>query len=38
MVATWNLVRKMRGGDHLVAMTRILHRTTNDELMEEVRW
>ncbi len=36
-VATWHLVRKAPGGSHLVAMTRILHRTTPDELMDEVR-
>ncbi|GFH19914.1 uncharacterized protein HaLaN_16946 [Haematococcus lacustris] len=36
MVATWRLVRAMPGGSHLVAMTRVLHRTTPDELMDEV--
>lgn len=36
MVATWHLVRSSPGGGALVAMTRILHRTTPDELMDEV--
>lgn len=36
MVATWNLVREMPGGENLVAMTRVLHRTTPDEVMDEV--
>lgn len=37
MVGTYHIVRKMPGGDKLVAMTRILHRTTPDEVMDEVR-
>uniref|UniRef100_A0A7S0X0W7 Hydroxyproline O-arabinosyltransferase-like domain-containing protein n=1 Tax=Chlamydomonas leiostraca TaxID=1034604 RepID=A0A7S0X0W7_9CHLO len=36
MVATWHLVRQQPGGEKLVAMTRVLHRTTPDELMDEV--
>ena len=36
-VGTYNLARKMPGGEKLVAMTRILHRTTPDEVMDEVR-
>ena len=36
MVGTFNLVRKMPGGEKLVAITRILHRTTPDEVMDEI--
>lgn len=36
-VGTYNIVRKMPGGERLVALTRILHRTTPDEVMDEVR-
>lgn len=36
MVATWQLMRKMPGGEKHVAMTRILHRMTPDEVMDEV--
>mmetsp|Transcript_27021 Transcript_27021/g.59096 ORF Transcript_27021/g.59096 Transcript_27021/m.59096 type:complete len:635 (+) Transcript_27021:187-2091(+) len=36
MVGTYNIVRKQPGGEKLVAMTRILHRTTPDELMDEI--
>eukprot|EP00955_Chlamydomonas_euryale_P079255 363275-Chlamydomonas_euryale.AAC.5 len=36
MVGTYNIIRKMPGGDKLVAMTRILHRSTPDEVMDEV--
>ncbi len=34
MVGTFNLMRKMPGGEKLVAMTRILHRQTLDEIPE----
>ena len=34
---TYNVVRKMPGGEKMVAMTRVLHRTTPDEIMDEVR-
>lgn len=37
MVGTYNLVRKMPGGERLVALTRIMHRTKPDEVMDEVR-
>ncbi|GIL58932.1 hypothetical protein Vafri_13942 [Volvox africanus] len=36
MVGTYNIVRKMPGGERLVALTRILHRTTPDEVMDEI--
>lgn len=36
MVAGFRLAQKMPGGDKMVAMTRILHRTTPDEVMEEI--
>ncbi|MEW5298276.1 MAG: hypothetical protein WDW36_001419 [Sanguina aurantia] len=36
MVATYNIVRVQPGGEHLVAMTRILHRVTPDEVMDEI--
>ncbi len=35
MVGTWQLVRKLPGGEKMVAMTRILHRTAPDEVMDE---
>ena len=34
---TFQLAQKMPGGEKMVAMTRILHRTTPDEIMDEVR-
>ncbi|GLC42047.1 hypothetical protein PLESTB_001062400 [Pleodorina starrii] len=36
MVGTYNIIRKMPGGERLVALTRILHRTTPDEVMDEI--
>lgn len=36
MVGTYNLVRKMPGGERLVALTRIMHRTKPDEVMDEI--
>ncbi|GFR47682.1 hypothetical protein Agub_g9430 [Astrephomene gubernaculifera] len=36
MVGTYNIVRKMPGGERLVALTRILHRSTPDEVMDEI--
>lgn len=36
MYATFKLAQQMPGGDKLVAMTRILHRTRPDELMDEI--
>lgn len=36
-VGTWKIVRNQPGGEKLVAVTRILHRTAPDELMVEVR-
>ncbi len=34
--ATWQLTRKMPGGERYVGFTRILHRTKPDELMDEI--
>lgn len=31
------LVQKMPGGDNIKAFTRIMHRTTDDDLVGEVR-
>ncbi|EFJ50516.1 hypothetical protein VOLCADRAFT_88948 [Volvox carteri f. nagariensis] len=36
MVGTYHMVRKMPGGERLVALTRILHRTAPDEVMDEI--
>ena len=36
MVGGFRLAQKMPGGDKMVALTRILHRTTPDEVMEEI--
>ncbi|KAG2487203.1 hypothetical protein HYH03_014177 [Edaphochlamys debaryana] len=36
MVGTYHMVRKMPGGERMVALTRILHRTTPDEVMDEI--
>lgn len=33
---TYKLVQKMPGGEKLTGFTRILHRSTPDELMDEV--
>ncbi len=33
---TYKIVQKMPGGDKLTGFTRILHRMTPDELMDEV--
>ena len=33
---TYKLVQQMPGGDKLTGFTRILHRSTPDELMDEV--
>lgn len=35
--ATMKLVQKMPGGDNIKAFTRIMHRTTDDDLVGEVR-
>jgi hypothetical protein len=32
------LVQQMPGGDNMKAFTRIMHRTTDDDLVGEVRW
>lgn len=37
MIGTWRIARALPGGSHMVAITRVLHRTTPDELMEEVK-
>lgn len=34
---TYKLVQKMPGGEMLTGFTRILHRMTDDNLMDEVR-
>lgn len=34
--ATYNLIKEMPGGSRHVAFTRILHRTKDDELMDEI--
>lgn len=36
-MASYKLVQQMPGGDKLVGITRILHRTKPDVLMDEVR-
>ncbi len=36
-VATWKLARAQPGGEKMVYISRILHRMTNDEVMDEVR-
>eukprot|EP00798_Chlamydomonas_sp_ICE-L_P023045 gene23045-30239_t len=36
MVATFNIAQKLPGGEKMVAMTRILHRTKPDALMDEI--
>ena len=35
---TYKLVQKMPGGENMVGFTRILHRTTPDAVMDEVRY
>ena len=34
--ATYNLILAMPGGERHVAFTRVLHRTKDDELMDEM--
>lgn len=34
--ATWKLVREMPGGEKMVEFTRVLHRTRDDALVEEI--
>lgn len=36
MIGTYRLVKKMPGGEKLVALTRILHRTKPDDMMDEI--
>ncbi|GMH39670.1 hypothetical protein BSKO_07568 [Bryopsis sp. KO-2023] len=36
MYATYKIARKMPGGEKMVALTRVLHRTAEDALMKEV--
>mmetsp|Transcript_8488 Transcript_8488/g.22730 ORF Transcript_8488/g.22730 Transcript_8488/m.22730 type:complete len:389 (+) Transcript_8488:325-1491(+) len=36
MVATWKLARAMPGGEKMVYISRILHRMTPDEVMDEI--
>jgi len=36
--ASYKLVQQMPGGEKLTGFTRILHRTTDDAVVGEVRW